>query len=89
MAVSKARESCPNPSSPTNLASHLPDLIPIEDEAPSHVLVAGGKGWAHWSCSPMFPPSSQQILKPTWPAAEPPSIPDTALGYSIRSDISC
>lgn len=64
MAVSKAKESCPIPSSPTHLASYLPDLIPVEDEAPSHVFIAGERGWAHWSYSPRFPPSSQQSLKP-------------------------
>lgn len=64
LAVSWARESCPTPSSPTHLACHLPDLIPVEDEASSHVLVAGGKGWAHWSHSPRSPPSSLQSLKP-------------------------
>jgi hypothetical protein len=64
VAVSKARESCPIPDRPTYLASHLPDLIPVEDEALSHVFVAGGKDWAHCSHSPMFPPSSHQSLKP-------------------------
>lgn len=71
-----------------HLAGHLLDLIPIEDEAPAHELIAGGEsglcsqGWLYLHPRPPGRPC------PTWLDEEPPSTPDTAPRYGTQSGTS-